>query len=344
MFQSEFVRHYVFWVSDMTLREVTDRRTWDQSASSLPRATFLQSWAWGEAQAALGKRVRRFAIQEAGQVRFLAQAIEEKRRGLSYWFVPGGPIPLRKEVDFAGWKEAVDILQKAFLKGSAVFLRIEPFLYEGDVYPEDWIPVKSFNPAVHWMVDLRGKTEAQVLAEMEQKTRYNVRLGERHGVSTRLSTEDEDFKTFLSLIHEMGERNGITVHSDSYLKTTFFAMAKLGVAKLRVAEYEGRMLAGSIEVTFGDTVTYLHGASSSHMRDLKAPQVLQWHAIRDAIRSKHAWYDFGGCNPLDIKSRWYKKSLEGVTRFKEGWGGERVTFVGTFVLPRFGFLGRFFKN
>lgn len=327
----------------MTLREEHDRNTWDGLVSSIPQATFLPSWAWGEGQARLGKTVKRFVFEENGEVCFFAQAIEEKRRGLSYWFVPGGPVSLKEDADLSAWSSVVEMLHRTLLKGRAVFLRIEPFVYEGKACPPAWIPTKSFNPAVHWMIGMNGKTEEQILAEMEQKTRYNVRLGERQGVATRLTTEPKDFEVFLALMHEMGTRNKIMVHGDVYLRTTFFAMAKLGVAKLRVAELEGRMLAGSVEVSFGDTVTYLHGASSSTMRDVKAPQVLQWHAIQEARRHGYSWYDFGGCNPLDEKRREYKKSLEGVTRFKEGWGGGRVEFVGTFVVPRFGWLAGFFR-
>lgn len=334
----------------MLLREEHDRRTWDALALSVLQATFLQSWAWGEGQAKLGKVVKRFVVEEAGQVHFLAQAIEEKRRGLSYWFVPGGPVGVGRKgigyresrIENREWEQAIKLLKKELLKGTAVFLRIEPFIVLDTRYPIPdtlpWIPTKSFNPAVHWMIDLRGKTEEQILTEMDQKTRYNVRLGERHGVATRLTTEPKYFEAFLSLMHEMGTRNGITVHGDHYLRTTFFAMAKLGMAKLRVAELDGKMLAGSVEVSFGDTLTYLHGASSSSMRDVKAPQVLQWHAIQEARRHGYSWYDFGGCNPVDQKRREYKKSLEGVTRFKEGWGGGRVEFVGTFVVPRFSFM------
>ncbi len=332
----------------MLLREEHDRRTWDALTSSVSQATFLQSWAWGEGQAKLGKVVKRFVVEKDGNACFLAQAIEERRRGLSYWFVPGGPVGVERignkesGIEFGEWEKVVGLLKKKLLYGRSVFLRVEPFiLLDSRFFIPDtppWIPTRSFNPAVHWMIDLRGKTEEQILTEMDQKTRYNVRLGERHGVATRLTTEPKDFEAFLSLMHEMGTRNGITVHSDHYLRTTFFAMAKLGMAKLRVAELDGKMLAGSVEVSFGDTLTYLHGASSSSMRDVKAPQVLQWHAVQEARRHGYSWYDFGGCNPVDQKRREYKKSLEGVTRFKEGWGGGRVEFVGTFVVPRFSFM------
>lgn len=335
----------------MKLQEVFHQDRWDAWAASVEYATFLQSWAWGEGQAALGKRVKRFVFEESGEVVFIAQAVEEKRKFLRYWFVPGGPVQVSRgvgsrQVAKEDWERVMELLRNILLRGRAVFLRLEPLLLLPTTYnlvPSKLIPTASFNPAIRWMVDLRGKTEVQLLEEMEQKTRYNVRLGEKKRVTTRISTEERDFQTFLVLMHDMAKRNGITAHRDGYLCETFFAMAKRGMARLRLAEYDGEALAASIEVMFGDTYTYLHGASSSTQRDIKAPNVLQWEAIKDARARGFHWYDFGGCNPDESSHRLYKPSLEGVTRFKEGWGGGRVECVGTFVMPRFGFLRRFFQ-
>jgi lipid II:glycine glycyltransferase (peptidoglycan interpeptide bridge formation enzyme) len=336
----------------MKLREELDQKTWDVLASSVAHATFLQSWAWGEGQAALGKELKRFIVEENGEARFIAQAVKETRKGLAYWFVPGGPVGEGKyrvsSIEYRVWEDAVQLLKKELLKGMAVFLRIEPLLELDTQYTVldtlSWISTKSFNPAIRWMIDLRNKTEVRVLEQMEQKTRYNVKLGEKQGVTTRLSTSEADFDTFLMLTREMAQRNKIAVHSDRYLRETFFAMAKRGMAQLRLAEYKGTVLAASIEVTFGDAVTYLHGASSSAQREVKAPNVLQWQAIQAALKHGVGWYDFGGCNPIEKTHFLYKTSLEGVTRFKEGWGGGRIEMVGTFVVPRFGWMGRFFAK
>ncbi|MBP6944685.1 peptidoglycan bridge formation glycyltransferase FemA/FemB family protein [Patescibacteria group bacterium] len=333
----------------MKLREELEQKTWDALASSVAHATFLQSWAWGEGQAALGKEVKRFVIEEHGEPRFIAQALKETRKGLAYWFVPGGPVCINQKstesIEYRVWEEVTELLKKELLRGMAVFLRVEPLLELDTQYPipdtVSWLSTKSFNPAIRWMLDLRDKTEAKLLEEMEQKTRYNVKLGEKQGVTTRCSIDERDFAIFLSLTQEMAQRNKIVVHSDRYLRETFFAMAKRGMAQLRVAEYAGTVLAASIEVTFGDTVTYLHGASSSLQREVKAPNVLQWQAIQAALKKGADWYDFGGCNPIEKTHPLYKTSLEGVTRFKEGWGGRRVEMVGTFILPRFGWMGRF---
>lgn len=333
----------------MILREEENQKEWDVLVSSVAYATFLQSWAWGEGQVALGKELKRFIVEENGEARFIAQAIKETRKGLAYWFVPGGPVCINQKstetIEYRVWEEVTELLKKELLRGMAVFLRIEPLLERDSQFPiihsSLWLPTKSFNPAIRWMLDLRDKTSAQILEGMEQKTRYNVKLGEKQGVTTRVSTSQADFETFLMLTHEMARRNKIVVHSDRYFRETFFAMAKRGMAQLRLAEYKGTALAASIEVVFGDTVTYLHGASSSTQREVKAPNVLQWQAIQAALKKGAGWYDFGGCNPIDKAHPLYKASLEGVTRFKEGWGGERVEMVGTFILPRFGWMGRF---
>jgi len=80
-------------------------------------------------------------------------------------------------------------------------------------------------------------------------------------------------------------------------------------------------------------MTYLHGSSSSESRNLMAPFILHWDAIQSAKAEGFKTYDFWGCNPerhdaFDFRPRW-----EGITRFKLGWGSERVSLVGTFDLP-----------
>ena len=92
-------------------------------------------------------------------------------------------------------------------------------------------------------------------------------------------------------------------------------------------------LAANLEICFGDTVTYLHGASSSTSRESMAPYALHWAAMCEAKREGYRYYDFWGCNPSDPKSFYYKPSWQGITRFKQGWGGELVDLIGTYDLP-----------
>jgi lipid II:glycine glycyltransferase (peptidoglycan interpeptide bridge formation enzyme) len=90
--------------------------------------------------------------------------------------------------------------------------------------------------------------------------------------------------------------------------------------KLFLAKHDGKVIAGNIVAFFGDTVTYMHGASSNEFRNLMAPYALQWHCIKLAKQSGYKYYDFYGISD----DKW-----PGVTRFKRGFGGKELEYPGT---------------
>ncbi len=64
-----------------------------------------------------------------------------------------------------------------------------------------------------------------------------------------------------------------------------------------------------------------------------APYLLHWQAIQEAHVTGYKFYDMWGANPESQASFYYKSSWEGITRFKRGWGGRQIDFVGTWDLP-----------
>jgi lipid II:glycine glycyltransferase (peptidoglycan interpeptide bridge formation enzyme) len=86
-----------------------------------------------------------------------------------------------------------------------------------------------------------------------------------------------------------------------------------------VAEYEKQIIAGNIIAVFGDMATYVHGASSSEYRNVMAPYLLQWHAMKFAKSLDRKYYDLHG-----IEERY-----PGVARFKQGFGGNEIQYPGT---------------
>lgn len=321
----------------MELREIHDQHAWDGFVSTQPFASFPQSWAWGEFQRTLGKSVMRFQWVEKGAIKAAIQLIREKRRLTGYWFAPRGPIfanqakpHLRQQFE----KILRDLLAKKLHHGS-LFLRFEPMVEHRAA--EGMMPLRmrrnhALNPAATRLIHLEN-TEETLLAEMHQKTRYNIRLAAKHGVTIRESQSDADLETFLALTQETATRDQFTSHSRNYLKATFDHLKKAGLAKLRLAEHAGVVLAANMEIWFGDTVTYLHGASSNHNRNLMAPFLLQWEAMRAAKQQGKKLYDLWGCNPAARSSHYYKESWEGISRFKSGFGGELRHFIGTWDMP-----------
>jgi len=182
---------------------------------------------------------------------------------------------------------------------------------------------KNVQPADTLLLDL-NKTEEELSAEMHQKTRYNIKLAEKKGVKVeKVEDQKEAINIFKELIKETSARDKFTPHSNSYYRKMLKSLDK-NVCSW-VAKYEDKVLAANIVVNFGDTVTYLHGASSNKHRNLMAPHLLQWEQIKWAKGNGFQIYDFWGISDSD--SRW-----AGFTRFKRGFGGWEKKLPGTFDL------------
>ncbi len=171
-------------------------------------------------------------------------------------------------------------------------------------------------PAQTLILDL-SKSQAELLAAMHPKTRYNIRLAEKKGV--KIFADNSRIEEFLRLLKITTERDAFRGHSDNYYRA--MAAYDPNFIKLFLAEYEGRIIAGGLFCFYGNGVTYLHGASDNADRSVMAPFLLQWTLINEAQNSAHKYYDFYGIS----ETKW-----PGVTRFKTGFGGEVVDYPGTF--------------
>ncbi len=328
----------------MKLIEIASQKEWDAYVSSLPYAQFTQSWAWGEFQQSLGKRVKRFFVHDGKTVAAI-QLIHQPRRLVGgYWLAPRGPVGEVNE------KLMTFLAQELPSRlGRSLFIRFEPLIpSERRMTMRPYIHRRSYNPATTVLNDLT-KSEEEILSEMHPKTRYNIHVAGKRGVTVREGSE-KDLKKFLALAQETAKRDRFLQLNLSYLAATYDMMSKQGIARLRLAEHEGKVLAANMEMSYGDTVTYLHGTSSSESRNAMAPFALHWEAMRAARHAGKHTYDWWGCNPEKTDDTNYKKSWEGITRFKLGWGGTRAEFAGTWDLPRhrvlyaLAFLRSFFRR
>jgi lipid II:glycine glycyltransferase (peptidoglycan interpeptide bridge formation enzyme) len=97
-------------------------------------------------------------------------------------------------------------------------------------------------------------------------------------------------------------------------------------AHLLLAEYEGHLLAGIFVGLLGKQAMYLYGASSNEWRQLMSNHLLQWEAMRWAKQQGATQYDLWGIPATDDED----EAMAGLYRFKRGWGGEVVRFMGAY--------------
>jgi lipid II:glycine glycyltransferase (peptidoglycan interpeptide bridge formation enzyme) len=208
----------------------------------------------------------------------------------------------------------------------AVFLKIEPDLWleNGDpTPPQGFIQGKhAIQPLRTLVLDLSSGEES-LLAQMKQKTRYNIRLAAKKGVVVRSSS---DIESFHSLMTATGSRDGFGVHSLAYYQAAYRLFFPAEMCELLVAEYEGQWLAALMVFFHEGRAWYLYGASSDDHRNLMPSYLLQWEAIRLALQRGCHQYDLWGVpdEPVaDLEAGFQQRSdgLWGVYRFKRGFGG-----------------------
>lgn len=185
------------------------------------------------------------------------------------------------------------------------------------------------------VVDI-SKSENEILARMKSKARYNVRLAEKRGVEVSIERDEASLREFLRMIRETAVRNGIATHPEERYQNFFESFPK-ETLELLVARRGGVTLAAILVSFFGDTATYLHGASSDDDRGSMAPFLLQFFAMKEAKRRGCMRYDLGGVDTTGKRA-----SLAGVTRFKVGFAEtvKTISFPGTYDIVLF--RSRFF--
>jgi lipid II:glycine glycyltransferase (peptidoglycan interpeptide bridge formation enzyme) len=95
-----------------------------------------------------------------------------------------------------------------------------------------------------------------------------------------------------------------------------------------MAHYEGEPLGGIMAYAFNKQSWYMYGASSNRHRNLMPNHQLQWRAMQWAKSRGCTQYDLWGITDVDPDSP--TAELEGVERFKAGFGGEIVRYVGAY--------------
>ena len=350
------------------LQEITDQKQWNKFLFSQPSQAgiFLQSWEWGEFQKKVGRRVYRF---ESGGA--LAQVIElPLPLGKKYWFIPRGPI-IDEKIENSKQKieNLIEYIAAVGKTKGAIFLKIEPtsrfyFLFSR------FLQVHSVQPKQTLVLDLSKSTD-ELLQGMHEKTRYNIRLAARKGVVHSSQFTVHSFEEFWKLLKETAKRDKFRTHPRQYYEKMLEVLGDSpGVKKpvlsegkevsdktsdlahtpyrhlnlnpemhvrLHIAYHNTTPLAAAIVGYFGDTATYLHGASSYEHRALMAPYALHWQIMQQAKKDGFKFYDFWGIqfpSPLGRgQGEGVRGSWEGITRFKMGFGGQVVDYPGTFDLP-----------
>jgi lipid II:glycine glycyltransferase (peptidoglycan interpeptide bridge formation enzyme) len=319
---------------------------WDELALRLPDSHILQSWTWGDLKARFGwPDPVRLAVIEDGRPLAAAQVLF-RPLPVGWWttaYVPKGPLldTTRPDTARALLAEIHDLCQRR----RAVSLKVEPdweYTTDGDAWWQDLgfcHSAQTVQPRRTVVVSLETE-ETSILAQMKSKTRYNVRLASRRGVTVRQGAA-ADLPTFYRLLKITSDREGFGIHTEEYYSEVWQAFAACGCAALLIAERQGRDLAALMAFRWGSKAWYLYGASSGEERQRMPNHVLQWEAMRWAKAGGCRTYDLWGIPDLDEsqvgpdidqaeKRGVLSRGMGGLYRFKRGFGGREVRYLGAY--------------
>jgi len=326
-----------------------DPDSWNATLTQLPGAHLLQTWEWGQVRQAYGwEPLRQAWCDPEGQVKCAASVLQRTLSPvpLRVLYAPRGPLV---EWEDADWRSrALSELQALARRQRAIFIKIDPEVLLGSGVPgrEDagqnpaglalqkelaergWVYSSEqiqFRNTV--MIDLMEPEETW-LARLKQKARYNLRLGEKRGVTVRTGNP-HDFSLLYRMYAETSVRDGFIIRAQAYYERLWATFFQRDMLEPLVAEVEGTPVAAIMVFYFGKRAWYLQGMSRELHREKMPNYLLQWTAIRRARQRGCESYDLWGApNRFDETD-----PLWGVFRFKEAVGGKTVRTIGAWDYP-----------
>lgn len=174
------------------------------------------------------------------------------------------------------------------------------------------------------VVDLDRPPDA-LLARMKSKTRYNINLARRKGVTVVQDDSPEGRTILYDMFAHTARRQGFALRPRLYFSAAWDRMIEAGHAHIFFARQGGRPLAAVLIQTFGRKAEYRIGASYTEERSLMPAPLLQFHAMQWAQEHGMTAYDLVAIPNADAPAadtRW------GLYWFKAGFGGHPVEFAG----------------
>lgn len=308
-------------MAQITIKNISDKKLWEEFILAKNEANFLQSWAWGEFHKALGKTIDRTGFYENNKlVGVMLSVVEPARRG-KYLTVPGGPI-----IDW-GNKDLINAfaiqIKEIAKKNGCVFIRVRPQLKKDDFSINLFKNLGFIKAPMHLHAELTSqlditKTEEELMAQMRKSTRYEVKKAIKENLKIITSTNSSEIKKFYDLQIETSRRQKFVPFSYKFLYEQFKVFAENGNALLYKAEFEKKLLAQAFVIFYGKEAVYHYGASTDEGRRYPGAYLIQWEAIREAKKRGMTRYNLWGVAPENKETH----RFAGLSLFKRGFGGQ----------------------
>ena len=310
----------------------------------------LQLWSWGDFKSPDSFVVKRIGIVDSENNILVAATILKQKfaRFFKIFYSPRGPVlntSLLKDEEKVHEVlkllfENIHVLSK---KENVLMLRVDPawdihYIRKNILEDFHFLPCpRDIQPRHTLLVPLQREEEL-ILKNFKSKTRYNLRLAKRKGVTVKMFSNQEVFPEWMKLINKTAKRQNFKMHSESYFKNLFETMIGNDQLFLFVAYYENQAIAMNLVLRSGRFVYYLYGATEDTYRNVMAPYLLHWEIIQHFKEAGCEYYDLWGISNTSS----YKgvqdereKNWEGFSRLKRGFAIDQpiTEYLGCWEYP-----------
>jgi len=313
-------------MAEITVRNIIDKKIWEEFVLAKNEANFLQSWSWGEFHKAMGKTIDRKGFYENNKlVGVMLSVVEPAKRG-KYLTVPGGPI-----IDWHN-KDLINTFAKQIRtiarENNCVFVRVRPQLKSDESSKKIFKELGFVKAPMHLHAELTSqlditKSVEELMTQMRKTTRYEVKKAIKENIKITISTDEKDIKKFYDVQIETAKRQKFVPFSYKFLHEQFRIFAEFGNVLLYKAEFEKKLLAQAFVIFYGKEAVYHYGVSTDEGRKYPGAYLIQWEAILEAKKRGMTRYNLWGVAPLEKSDH----RFAGLSLFKRGFGGEDFQYL-----------------
>ncbi len=279
-----------------------------------------QDLRWGKVKS--GWDTEAVYLEENGEIT-AAMSFQIRKIIGSYHLLYANRGPICDFNDIETVKKLVKEAEPIVKKYNGALLKMDPEIKKSDelkaLYEKNGFKVIGdvedkhdlIQPIYNMILDIDEDNIDELMKRFSSKTRYNIRVSFRKGVTTRWSRDVEDLKKFYELYTITGSRDEIACRPYSYFEDMLEAFKDNDVMRIYISELDGEALSAALCFHYNNKTWYMYGASSNNKRNTMPNYQMQYEMIRWAIENGSTLYDFGGVFELTKEN--------GLFKFKEGF-------------------------
>ena len=326
----------------MPFQRTADTVRYNEFVAQAVHGHFMQTTHWRDIKCAFGwQDGGQYILEKDGKIAAVFSMLLRSKFGVKILYVPRGP--LWDITDEVVTSEVFAFLKESAKKNKAFFIRVSPSYMNNEENVKQifnkqgfFLSKKQLQTKATMLVDLQ-RSEDELLASFHEKTRYNIRLAARKGVTVSELKDETELKDFYQIMIKMAARQEYDLQSYDYYK---YIWQNLPIAKIYLAKHDGKVIGGVVAFSFRDTAYYMYGGFDSDYRNLMGNYLVHWEIMRQSKIAGLKYYDLQGV-PL-IKDE--NHPMYGFYRFKKGFNGQEVEFIGEYDYAPVNFLYQIWQN